>query len=141
RLSKSHRQSSSNRANDHLTYSISYVRRRGEFSALQFNLIFNAEPLSPFVNYGSTPRTFSMGGRIMQLLRSPNSMGTIMPPLRISKWFCQSIFDSDLDPSYTSQDCSRCGHRNQITLATRIYRRSQCGLVMHRDRNGAKGIE
>jgi putative transposase len=38
-------------------------------------------------------------------------------------------------------DCSRCGHRNRITLATRIYRCSQCGLVIHRDRNGAKGIE
>jgi putative transposase len=42
---------------------------------------------------------------------------------------------------YTSQDCSRCGHRNSITLATRIYRCSKCWLVIHRDRNGAKRIE
>jgi putative transposase len=46
-----------------------------------------------------------------------------------------------VNPSYTSQDCSRCGHRNRITLATRIYRCSQCDLVIHRDRNGAKRIE
>jgi putative transposase len=46
-----------------------------------------------------------------------------------------------VNPSYTSQDCSRCGHRNLITLATRIYHCSQCRLVIHRDRNGAKGIE
>ena len=46
-----------------------------------------------------------------------------------------------VNPSYTSQDCSRCGHRNSITLATRIYRCSRCRLVIHRDRNGAKGIE
>ena len=46
-----------------------------------------------------------------------------------------------VNPSYTSQECSRCGHRNQITLATRIYRCSRCGLVIHRDRNGAKRIE
>jgi putative transposase len=46
-----------------------------------------------------------------------------------------------VNPSYTSQDCSRCGHRNRITLATRIYRCSRCGLVIHRDRNGAKRIE
>jgi putative transposase len=46
-----------------------------------------------------------------------------------------------VNPSYTSQDCSSCGHRNEITLATRIYRCSQCGLVIHRDRNGAKRIE
>ncbi|HEU0176736.1 MAG TPA: zinc ribbon domain-containing protein [Blastocatellia bacterium] len=46
-----------------------------------------------------------------------------------------------VNPSYTSQDCSRCGHRNSITLATRIYRCSRCELVIHRDRNGAKRIE
>jgi putative transposase len=46
-----------------------------------------------------------------------------------------------VNPSYTSQDCSRCGHRNRITLATRIYRCSECRLVIHRDRNGAKRIE
>ena len=46
-----------------------------------------------------------------------------------------------VNPSYTSQDCSGCGHRNRIRLATRIYRCSGCGLVIHRDRNGAKRIE
>jgi putative transposase len=46
-----------------------------------------------------------------------------------------------VNPAYTSQDCSRCGHRNEITLATRIYRCSECRLVIHRDRNGAKRIE
>ncbi len=46
-----------------------------------------------------------------------------------------------VNPSYTSQDCSRCGYRNRITLAARIYRCSRCDLVIHRDRNGAKRIE
>jgi putative transposase len=46
-----------------------------------------------------------------------------------------------VNPAYTSQDCSRCGHRNSITLATRIYQCSKCRLVIHRDRNGAKRIE
>jgi putative transposase len=46
-----------------------------------------------------------------------------------------------VNPAYTSQDCSRCGHRNSIMLATRIYRCSKCSLVIHRDRNGAKRIE
>jgi putative transposase len=46
-----------------------------------------------------------------------------------------------VNPAYTSQDCSRCGHRNRITLATRIYRCMECRLVIHRDRNGAKRIE
>jgi putative transposase len=46
-----------------------------------------------------------------------------------------------VNPAYTSQECSRCGHRNEIRLATRIYECSKCGLVIHRDRNGAKRIE
>ena len=46
-----------------------------------------------------------------------------------------------VNPAYTSQDCSRRRHRNEITLATRIYRCSECRLVIHRDRNGAKRIE
>jgi putative transposase len=46
-----------------------------------------------------------------------------------------------VNPSYTSQDCSRCGHRNRITLATRSYRCSRCGLVIHRDRNGALNVK
>ena len=46
-----------------------------------------------------------------------------------------------VNPSYTSQDCSSCGQRNQIRLATRIYRCSRCDLVIHRDCNGAKRIE
>jgi putative transposase len=46
-----------------------------------------------------------------------------------------------VNPSYTSQECSRCGNRNRITLATRIYRCARCELVIHRDRNGAKRIE
>ena len=46
-----------------------------------------------------------------------------------------------VNPAYTSQDCSRCGHRNSIKLATRIYECSQCRLVIDRDRNGAKRIE
>lgn len=46
-----------------------------------------------------------------------------------------------VNPSYTSQDCSRCGHRNRIRLATRIYRCSKCDLVIHRDRNGALNVK
>jgi putative transposase len=46
-----------------------------------------------------------------------------------------------VNPSYTSQDCSRCGHRNKITLATRVYRCSRCGLVINRDRNGALNVK
>jgi putative transposase len=39
-----------------------------------------------------------------------------------------------VNPSYTSQDCSRCGHRNRITLATRIYRCRRRGVACEEPR-------
>jgi putative transposase len=42
--------------------------------------------------------------------------------------------------AYTSQDCSRCGHRVRKTLATREHRCINCGLVLHRDLNAAHNI-
>ncbi len=40
-------------------------------------------------------------------------------------------------PQYTSQDCSRCGHRQKKTLSTRTHECVKCGLKLHRDHNSA----
>jgi putative transposase len=45
-----------------------------------------------------------------------------------------------VNPAYTSQDCSRCGHRQQLSLADRIYSCPCCGLVLDRDLNAARNI-
>jgi putative transposase len=45
-----------------------------------------------------------------------------------------------VDPRYTSQDCSRCGHRKKLTLADRIYHCDKCGLEIDRDLNAARNI-
>ncbi|WP_244421950.1 RNA-guided endonuclease InsQ/TnpB family protein [Ktedonobacter racemifer] len=45
-----------------------------------------------------------------------------------------------VNPAYTSQTCSACGHRQQMPLSVRIYECSQCGLVIHRDHNGSLNI-
>jgi putative transposase len=45
-----------------------------------------------------------------------------------------------VNPSYTSQDCSQCGHRVRKTLATREHRCINCGFVAHRDHNAALNI-
>jgi putative transposase len=45
-----------------------------------------------------------------------------------------------VNPAYTSQDCSRCGHRNpDLTLADRVYHclNPVCLLILDRDRNAA----
>jgi putative transposase len=43
-----------------------------------------------------------------------------------------------VNPAYTSQDCSQCGHRKiDLTLADRIYTCSCCGVVLDRDRNAS----
>jgi putative transposase len=47
-----------------------------------------------------------------------------------------------IDERYTSQDCSRCGHRQPMPLWRRTYRcgNPNCGLVMDRDLNSAVNI-
>jgi len=46
-----------------------------------------------------------------------------------------------VDPSYTSQDCSQCGHRVKKSLALREHRCIKCGFVAHRDHNAAINIK
>jgi putative transposase len=45
-----------------------------------------------------------------------------------------------VNPAYTSQDCSRCHHRQKMPLAERVYECPCCGLVIDRDLNAAKNI-
>ncbi len=45
-----------------------------------------------------------------------------------------------VNPAYTSQTCSACGHRQPMPLSVRVYECPQCGLVIHRDHNGSKNI-
>jgi len=41
------------------------------------------------------------------------------------------------NPAYTSQDCSRCSHRQKMPLALRTFACEQCQLVIDRDHNAA----
>ena len=43
-------------------------------------------------------------------------------------------------PAYTSQDCSKCGHREKKKLSERAHRCSKCGYSVHRDLNAAENI-
>lgn len=45
-----------------------------------------------------------------------------------------------VNPAYTSQDCSRCGHRRRKELSERVHACSCCGLVLDRDHNAALNI-
>ena len=45
-----------------------------------------------------------------------------------------------VNPAYTSQTCSACGHRQEIPLSVRIYECPACGLVIDRDHNGSMNI-
>jgi putative transposase len=42
-----------------------------------------------------------------------------------------------VNPSYTSQDCAKCGARVRKTLARREHRCVSCGFVAHREHNAA----
>ena len=45
-----------------------------------------------------------------------------------------------VNPAYTSQTCSACGHRQPMPLSVRVYECPHCGLVIQRDHNGSKNI-
>ena len=45
-----------------------------------------------------------------------------------------------VNPAYTSQTCSRCGHRQKMPLAERIYHCPCCLLVIDRDVNASRNI-
>lgn len=44
------------------------------------------------------------------------------------------------NPAYTSQDCSRCGHRQNLSLSDRVFNCPCCQLVLHRDHNASLNI-
>ena len=46
-----------------------------------------------------------------------------------------------INPAYTSQDCSGCGHRQKKTLAERVHSCTCCGLTLDRDHNAALNIK
>lgn len=45
-----------------------------------------------------------------------------------------------VNPAYTSQDCSQCGHRQKLVLSDRTYTCPCCGLVLDRDLNASLNI-
>lgn len=45
-----------------------------------------------------------------------------------------------VNPAYTSQNCSRCGHRQVMPLSKRVYHCSCCKLEIDRDLNAALNI-
>ncbi len=45
-----------------------------------------------------------------------------------------------VNPAYTSQDCSQCGHRQRKALSDRVHDCPCCGLSMDRDENAACNI-
>lgn len=45
-----------------------------------------------------------------------------------------------VNPAYTSQDCSSCGHREKKEISERLHNCKCCGLVLDRDHNAAINI-
>jgi len=45
-----------------------------------------------------------------------------------------------VNPAYTTQTCSGCGHRQKLTIDVRTYKCPHCSLVLNRDHNAALNI-
>jgi putative transposase len=46
-----------------------------------------------------------------------------------------------VNPAYTTQDCSGCGKRTQLSLRVRTHVCTHCGLILDRDENAALNIQ
>jgi putative transposase len=46
-----------------------------------------------------------------------------------------------VNPRYTSQTCSNCGHKQKMPLAIRVYECEKCGFVCGRDHNAAINLD
>ena len=44
----------------------------------------------------------------------------------------------NVNPAYTSQDCSRCGMRVPKSISERVHACPHCGLILDRDVNAAR---
>lgn len=55
-----------------------------------------------------------------------------------AEWAGRTIID--VNPAYTSQDCSNCGHRVKKSLRDRIHTCPCCGLTINRDLNASINI-
>ena len=45
-----------------------------------------------------------------------------------------------VNPAHTSQDCSRCGHRQKLALSDRVFKCPCCNLILDRDHNASLNI-
>src|SRR5262249_8540137 len=43
-----------------------------------------------------------------------------------------------VNPRYTSQTCSNCGHRQKMPLTIRVYECEKCGFVCDRDHKASR---
>lgn len=46
----------------------------------------------------------------------------------------------EINPNFTSQECSQCKNRVKKDLRVRVHNCTQCGLILHRDHNAALNI-
>jgi putative transposase len=53
---------------------------------------------------------------------------------------CASKRVETVNPAYTSQECSGCGERMQISLSVRTHVCTNCGLILDRDENAARNV-
>ena len=85
-----------------------------------------------------TNAKIKMSNKNRRRLQMINPLSRFTDALR---WKCQRFGTNlyEVNPAYTSQTCSCCGNRIQLTLRDRIFKCS-CGNIMDRDINAAINI-
>jgi putative transposase len=84
---------------------------------------------------------------VRNLVKNPNLAKSITDAAW-SAFFTQLVLKAEeaarqvvkVNPAYTSQTCSACGHLQEMPLSVRVYECPNCGLVMDRDHNASRSI-
>jgi putative transposase len=111
--------------------------RRGDFAHQESRRLVNSYDF--FAVEGLSVRRMMANHRLAKSIQ--DAAWTLFAALLACKaaWAGRQVVA--VNPAYTSQDCSGCGHRNtDLTLVDRIYTCVRCGLVLDRDRNAAWNI-
>jgi putative transposase len=140
-LAKAHQHVKRQRADHQHKTALSLVRQYDTISheAIQSaNLSRRPAPI-PDGNGGYLPNGATAKAGLNKSLRDAG-WGRFLSMLTF-KAACAGKRVEAVNPAYTSQDCSGCGERLQMSLSVRTHVCTHCGLIMDRDENAARNIQ
>jgi putative transposase len=139
-LAKAHQHVKRQRADHHHKTALALVRQYDTIyhEAIQPANLSRRPAPSPDGNGGYRPNGATTKAGLNKSIRDAG-WGRFLSILTF-KAACAGKCVEAVNPAYTSQECSGCGERRQMSLSVRTHVCPTCGLIMDRDENAARNI-